>query len=439
MTMDVSNFVRISLTKSFRLGPRWLGVVACALALFLGTSMDAYAQVPRGSCTLGKKAKLFKNPVGMAFLQKLETGAVVSLIEEAGTRWEVASSDGTIGFLDSAWMNKVCRFSPPAKPAPSELSAEDTKALENTQAAAQALSGGPSKPPMPNQGGLGSMALLPIEGERLDKSLVKICSNLIAAHLSAVPDRTLVTSEEIGAMLSLEEQKMALNCDDASCMAEIGGALGVDELVRVSLGKLGSKLIISMSRILVAEAAVLGRSTIQIDNVEDYYDAGFKRAVAEIYNLELEAAPAPTPKRTPSAQPKVAPTPSQNDMVALPAAASAASPTPWGSYLSMILGGAAVGAGTYFGLEAQSNADLANALEIGSQRAGQDAEEQMVIANVLYGIGAVGLVTGIYLWFNADDVETASLSKQSQAGPRLTGLDIAPLREGALVLVGGSY
>ena len=41
--------------------------------------------------TLGKKAKLFKNPVGMAFLQKLETGAVVSLIEEAGTRWEVAA------------------------------------------------------------------------------------------------------------------------------------------------------------------------------------------------------------------------------------------------------------------------------------------------------------------------------------------------------------
>ena len=295
--MDVSNFTRISLTQSCRLRFGRLGVVACALGLFLGNQLDAYAQVPRGSCTLGKKAKLFKNPVGMAFLQKLETGAVVSLIEEAGTRWEVAASDGTIGFLDSAWMNKVCRFSPPAKPAPSQLSAEDTKALENTQATAQALSGGPSTSPMPTLGGLGSMALLPIEGERLDKSLVKICSNLIAAHLSAVPDRTLVTSEEIGAMLNLEEQKMALNCDDASCMAEIGGALGVDELVRVSLGKLGSqKLIISMSRILVAEAAVLGRSTIQIDNVEDYYDAGFKRAVAEIYNLELEAAPAPTPK-----------------------------------------------------------------------------------------------------------------------------------------------
>ena len=215
---------------------------------------------------------------------------------------------------------------------------------------------------MPSQGGLGSMALLPIEGERLDKSLVKICSNLIAAHLAAVPDRTLVTSEEIGAMLNLEEQKMALNCDDASCMAEIGGALGVDELVRVSLGKLGSKLIISMSRILVAEAAVLGRSTIQIDNVEDYYDAGFKRAVAEIYNLELQAAP--TPGAAPSAQARVAPTPSQNEMVALPAVASAATPTPWGSYLSMILGGAAVGAGTYFGLEAQSNADTANALEV---------------------------------------------------------------------------
>ena len=134
-----------------------------------------------------------------------------------------------------------------------------------------------------------------------------------------------------------------------------------------------------------------------------------------------------------------APTPSQNEMAALPAVASAATPTPWGSYLSMILGGAAVGAGTYFGLEAQSNADIANALEIGSQRAGQDAENQALIANVLYSVGTLGLLTGIYLWFSADDVETASLSRQSQAGLRLTGLDIAPLREGALVLVGGSY
>ena len=50
MTMDVSNFTRIFLTKSFRLGLGRLGVVACALALFMGpTSMDAYAQVPRGS------------------------------------------------------------------------------------------------------------------------------------------------------------------------------------------------------------------------------------------------------------------------------------------------------------------------------------------------------------------------------------------------------
>ena len=105
----------------------------------------------------------------------------------------------------------------------------------------------------------------------------------------------------------------------------------------------------------------------------------------------------------------------------------------------MILGGAAVGAGTYFGLEAQSNADTANALEVGSQRAGQDAENQALIANVLYSVGGLGLVTGIYLWFSADDVETASLSRQSQPGLRLTGLDIAPLREGALVLVGGSY
>ena len=397
----------------------------------------ASAQVAKGTCVLTKHAKLFKESTGMAFHARLQTGDSVSLIEDLGTRWEVAAADGTIGFLDTAWMRKVCTLSAPATPASEQLSADESKALAQTQATAAALNAAPQVGAVPAGGGLGSMALLPIEGERLDPSLVKICSNLIAAHLAEVPDRTLVTSDEIGAMLSLEEQKMALNCDDASCMAEIGGALGVDELVRVSLGKLGSKLIISMSRILVAEAAVLGRSTIKIDNVEDYYDEGFQRAVAEIYNLELKVAAAPKPQVAPQSKAKIpaAEPLSQNQAVVTHSAS-----TPWGSYLSMILGGAAVGAGTYFGLQAQDKADLANTLDVGSQRAGQDAQTQALLANVFYGAGAVGLVTGLYLYFTADEGETAAVSlSESPDALQVRSFDFAPLSDGALILIGGTY
>ena len=139
-----------------------------------------------------------------------------------------------------------------------------------------------------------SVALLPLEGQRLDPTLVKICSELLTDHLGTYANRKLITSSDIQAMLSLEEQKMALACEDqASCIAEIGGALGVDELIRASLSRLGSKLIVSMTRIHVQSASVLKRATIKIENDEDLYDEALKAAVLELY--EQKAAP---PKRT---------------------------------------------------------------------------------------------------------------------------------------------
>ena len=106
----------------------------------------------------------------------------------------------------------------------------------------------------------------------------------------------------------------------------------------------------------------------------------------------------------------------------------------------MILGGAAVGAGTYFGLQAQDKADLANTLDVGSQRAGQDAQTQALLANVFYGAGAVGLVTGLYLYFTADEGETAAVSlSESPDTLQVRSFDFAPLSDGALILIGGTY
>ena len=140
-----------------------------------------------------------------------------------------------------------------------------------------------------------SVALLPLEGQRLDPTLVKICSELLTDHLGTYANRKLITSSDIQAMLSLEEQKMALACEDqASCIAEIGGALGVDE-IRASLSRLGSKLIVSMTQIHVQSASVLKRSTIKIENDEDLYDEALKAAVLELY--EQKSAPKRTQRR----------------------------------------------------------------------------------------------------------------------------------------------
>ena len=54
-----------------------------------------------------------------------------------------------------------------------------------------------------------SVALLPLEGQRLDPTLVKICSELLTDHLGLrKPKAHYVVGHQ--AMLSLEEQKLGL-------------------------------------------------------------------------------------------------------------------------------------------------------------------------------------------------------------------------------------
>ena len=60
-------------------------------------------------------------------------------------------------------------------------------------------------------------------------------------------------------MMDLEQQKSALGCDDASCLAELGGALGVPYLMTMSLGRFASQRAVNLSILYVDEAQVKHR------------------------------------------------------------------------------------------------------------------------------------------------------------------------------------
>ena len=87
--------------------PIYLGVFVVVL---LSLGQTALARAPGTTCLLGKKAKLFKKSSGLAFYSKLPAGVQVELISLQGPRWEVVGPDGLIGFLDEAWMDKICKF-----------------------------------------------------------------------------------------------------------------------------------------------------------------------------------------------------------------------------------------------------------------------------------------------------------------------------------------
>ncbi len=92
-------------------------------------------------------------------------------------------------------------------------------------------------------------------GRALAANLVTIIASEVAGLGYEV-----ISSADISAMLSFENQKDLVGCeDDISCLAEIGGALGSDLLVAGSLGRLGTDFNLSLTLIDITRAKVLNR------------------------------------------------------------------------------------------------------------------------------------------------------------------------------------
>lgn len=73
--------------------------------------------------------------------------------------------------------------------------------------------------------------------------LATFCSEHLATELSAQGVR-VITPREIGAMIGIERQKQLLGCERdnaASCMTELGNALGADGVLLGDLGRLGTR------------------------------------------------------------------------------------------------------------------------------------------------------------------------------------------------------
>ena len=75
------------------------------------------------------------------------------------------------------------------------------------------------------------IAVLDFTANGASRELASAAGGVAANELDRLGAFQVVTSEAIRSMLAFEKQRQMLGCTDAGCMAEIGGALGVDWLV----------------------------------------------------------------------------------------------------------------------------------------------------------------------------------------------------------------
>ncbi|HEY3446910.1 MAG TPA: hypothetical protein VGK67_11125 [Myxococcales bacterium] len=172
---------------------------------------------------------------------------------------------------------------PEAAPAP-DRSAEQAKPAEAAPAPAKKK----SKP---------RIAVLDVRtAGTLDPKTFEGLSGLIASEIAARASAVqVIGSGDIRAMVGFEREKQLMGCSESACLAEIGGALGVDWMLTTEGSKLGGTWILTMVLIDVPKSRPLKRlsqRTDQENKVVDEAILGVRQMVAELPKDESAPAPA---------------------------------------------------------------------------------------------------------------------------------------------------
>lgn len=116
--------------------------------------------------------------------------------------------------------------------------------------------------------GMAALDLVAVSG--VEKASARLINEAILSRLKAT-DRfsSVLGSSDLQAMLSMEQQKAVLGCEDDGCLAELGGALGVPLLFSADVGKVGGRFMLNMKILRVDEANVAARLTLVYASIDE--------------------------------------------------------------------------------------------------------------------------------------------------------------------------
>ena len=131
-------------------------------------------------------------------------------------------------------------------------------------------------------------AVLDLAALGVEPGLAKNLSELLALELKRFEGLSVISRDEIAAMLRLESDKQILQCtSDTSCLVQIGGALGVDYLVAGSVGKLGETYVITLKLMDVNDATVVNRASQSLQGEERELAVALRFATWELLGRPL--------------------------------------------------------------------------------------------------------------------------------------------------------
>lgn len=135
-----------------------------------------------------------------------------------------------------------------------------------------------------------SLAVLDLVPAGVAEDVAKSLTQVLGTELRRAPGATVISRDDIQAMLQLEEVKLKMGCDDASCLAEIGGALGVEKLVAGNVGRLSGSYLITLRLISVKNTRVENRVTESFSGTEEQLIRAVRHAGRTLMGIPSDAA-----------------------------------------------------------------------------------------------------------------------------------------------------
>lgn len=120
------------------------------------------------------------------------------------------------------------------------------------------------------------------KGRGIDQSMADLLSELLLTKVGrSAAFSSVMGGSDLRDLLNLEQQKTILGCEDDSCLAALGGALGVPLLIAPSIGKLGGSYILSLKITDVEAAQVKVRVNKEIHS-DDQLKRGLETLVDQL-------------------------------------------------------------------------------------------------------------------------------------------------------------
>ena len=205
-------------------------------------------------------------------------------------------------------------------------------------------------------------------GAGVDPAMGGFLAQVIAKEVADRSGASPLVSSDITAMLGFERKKQMLGCneEDSECLAEITGALGVDQVLASSVSLANGRYLVTLSLLDSRRARALTRSAQSAPHDEDQLLHAVRRAAWEIFGGTEPPRPAAPPEPAMSVRRKWA--------IAAGAAA-----------VALAAGGAVAGA---------------NALSAARDGNSAVAKPRAHLADILFVVALGAGAAGTYLWLS---------------------------------------